>query len=68
MSEKETIEEIKPKIKQDKEFSAKLFVALDNLALELATVEDENIRKSELYKKAQEVIKILKEVREKTVK
>ncbi|QJF12362.1 hypothetical protein QIT29_gp16 [Metallosphaera rod-shaped virus 1] len=64
MSEKE--EEKKPKF--DKEFSAKLFVALDNLALELATVEDENIRKTELYKKAQEVIKILKEVREKTTK
>ncbi|ALG96889.1 hypothetical protein AZ268_gp21 [Acidianus rod-shaped virus 2] len=62
----EQLEEKKPKF--DKEFSAKLFVALDNLALELATVEDENIRKSELYKRAQEVIKILKEIREKTTK
>ncbi|MCY0851058.1 hypothetical protein [Sulfuracidifex metallicus] len=64
MSEREE----EKKTRFDKEFSAKLFVALDNLALELATIDDENIRKSDLYKKAQEVIKILKEIREKSAK
>ncbi|AZI75924.1 hypothetical protein SBRV1_gp35 [Sulfolobales Beppu rod-shaped virus 1] len=45
------------------EVTAKLYMALDDLAFALALEEDEKIRKSDVFKKAQEVIKILTEMR-----
>lgn len=50
----------------DQEFSAKLFVSLNDLAMALATCEDETVRQSEVYKSAQEVIKVLKSIKEKS--
>jgi hypothetical protein len=45
------------------ELTAKLYLALDDLTLALATCDDENIRKSEVFKKALEVAKVVKEMR-----
>ncbi|CAI44174.1 hypothetical protein ARV1_gp19 [Acidianus rod-shaped virus 1] len=52
----------------DQEFSAKLFVALNDLAMALATCESEEVRKSEVYQTAQEVIKVLKSIKRKSEK
>jgi len=45
------------------EITAKLYLALDDLTLALATCDDENVRKSEVFQKALEVVKVLKEMR-----
>jgi len=50
------------------EITAKLYLALDDLTLALATCDDENIRKSEVFQKALEVVKIVKEMRKMQVK
>jgi len=50
------------------EITAKLYLALDDLTLALATCDDENVRKSEVFQKALEVVKILKEMRRLQVK
>lgn len=50
------------------EITAKLYLALDDLTLALATCDDENVRKSEVFKKALEVVKVLKEMRKLQVK
>jgi hypothetical protein len=50
------------------EITAKLYLALDDLTLALATCDDENVRKSEVFQKALEVVKILKEMRKLQVK
>jgi len=50
------------------EVTAKLYLALDDLTLALATCDDENIRKSEVFQKALEVVKIVKEMRKMQVK
>lgn len=50
----------------DQEFSAKLFVSLNDLAMALATEDNETVRQSEVYKSAQEVIKVLKSIKEKS--
>ncbi len=53
------------KVKQNlnTEVTAKLYLALDDLTLTLATCNDENIRKSEVFQKALEVVKVVKEMR-----
>jgi len=50
------------------EITAKLYLALDDLTLALATCDDENVRKSEVFQKALEVVKVLKEMRRLQVK
>ena len=45
------------------ELTAKLYLALDDLTMALATCDDENIRKSEVFQKALEVVKVVKEMR-----
>ena len=50
------------------ELTAKLYLALDDLTMALATCDDENIRKSEVFQKALEVVKIVKEMRKLQVK
>ncbi|MCY0881250.1 MAG: hypothetical protein OWS74_04575 [Firmicutes bacterium] len=65
MSEKSSKEKI-PAL--DQEFSAKLFVALNDLAMALATTDSEEVRKSEVYQTAQEVIKVLKSIKKKSEK
>jgi len=45
-----------------------LYLALDDLTMALATCDDENIRKSEVFKKALEVVKIVKEMRNVKIK
>jgi len=50
------------------ELTAKLYLALDDLTLALATCDDENIRKSEVFQKALEVVKIVKEMRNAKIK
>jgi len=50
------------------ELTAKLYLALDDLTMALATCDDENIRKSEVFQKALEVVKIVKEMRKMQVK
>jgi len=50
------------------EITAKLYLALDDLTLALATCDDENVRKSEVFQKALEVVKVLKEMRRMQVK
>jgi len=41
---------------------------LDDLTLALATCDDENIRKSEVFQKALEVVKVVKEMRKAQIK
>jgi hypothetical protein len=60
--------EIKKKSNLSSEITAKLYLALDDLTLALATCDDENIRKSEVFQKALEVVKIVKEMRKMQVK
>jgi len=50
------------------EITAKLYLALDDLTLALATCDNENVRKSEVFQKALEVAKVLKEMRKLQVK
>ena len=50
------------------ELTAKLYLALDDLTMALATCDDENVRKSEVFKKALEVVKVVKEMRKLQVK
>ena len=50
------------------ELTAKLYLALDDLTMALATCDDENIRKSEVFQKALEVVKIVKEMRKAQIK
>jgi len=57
MSEKK----VKPNLAS--EVTAKLYLALDDLTMALATCDDENIRKSEVFQKALEVVKVVKEMR-----
>jgi len=60
--------EVKRKSNLSSEITAKLYLALDDLTLALATCDDENIRKSEVFQKALEVVKIVKEMRKLQVK
>jgi len=60
--------EVKRKSNLSTEITAKLYLALDDLTLALATCDDENIRKSEVFQKALEVVKIVKEMRKLQVK
>jgi len=60
--------EVKKKSNLNTEVTAKLYLALDDLTLALATCDDENIRKSEVFQKALEVVKIVKEMRKMQVK
>ncbi len=60
--------EKKVKSNLNTELTAKLYLALDDLTMALATCDDENIRKSEIFKKALEVIKIVKEMRNAKIK
>jgi len=60
--------EIKRKSSLSTEITAKLYLALDDLTMTLATTDDENIRKSEVFQKALEVVKIVKEMRKMQVK
>jgi hypothetical protein len=55
--------EKKVKINQNQEAIAKLYLALDDLTMALATCDDENVRKSEVFQKALEVVKVVKEMR-----
>jgi len=47
---------------------AKLYLALDDLTMALATCDDEHVRKSEVFQKALEVVKVVKEMRKLQVK
>ena len=60
--------EVKRKSNLSSEITAKLYLALDDLTLALATCDDENIRKSEVFQKALEVVKVVKEMRKLQVK
>ena len=60
--------EVKRKSNLSTEITAKLYLALDDLTLALATCDDENIRKSEVFQKALEVVKVVKEMRKLQVK
>jgi len=55
--------EKKVKINMSNELTAKLYLALDDLTMALATTDDENIRKSEVFQKALEVVKVVKEMK-----
>jgi len=50
------------------EVTAKLYLALDDLTMALATTDNENIRKSEVFQKALEVVKIVKQMRNAKIK
>jgi len=60
--------EEKKKSNLPSELTAKLYLALDDLTLALATCDDENVRKSEVFQKALEVVKVVKEMRKMQVK
>ena len=60
--------ESKRKLSSNSELLAKLYLALDDLTLALATCDDENVRKSEVFQKALEVVKVVKEIRKSQVK
>jgi hypothetical protein len=60
--------EKKVKVNLQQEITAKLYLALDDLTLALATCDDENVRKSEVFQKALDVVKILKEMRRMQIK
>ena len=60
--------EIKKKQNLNTELTAKLYLALDDLTMALATCDDENIRKSEVFQKALEVVKVVKEMRKAQIK
>ncbi len=50
--------EEKKKSSLSSEITAKLYLALDDLTMALATCDDENIRKSEVFQKALGVVKL----------
>jgi len=60
--------EVKRKSNLSSEITAKLYLALDDLTLALATCDNEEIRKSEVFQKALEVVKVVKEMRKLQVK
>jgi hypothetical protein len=60
--------EVKKKSNLSSEITAKLYLALDDLTLALATCDNEEIRKSEVFQKALDVVKIVKEMRKLQVK
>jgi len=60
--------EEKKKSNLSSEITAKLYLALDDLTLALATCDSEEIRKSEVFQKALNVIKVVKEMRKIQVK
>jgi len=60
--------ENKRKSNSNTETIAKLYLALDDLTMALATCDDEHVRKSEVFQKALEVVKIVKEMRKMQVK
>jgi len=60
--------EVKRKSNLSSEITAKLYLALDDLTMALATCDNEEIRKSEVFQKALEVVKVLKEMRKLQVK
>ncbi len=60
--------ESKRKLSSNSELLAKLYLALDDLTMALATCDDENVRKSEVFQKALEVVKVVKEIRKSQVK
>ena len=60
--------EVKRKSNLSTEITAKLYLALDDLTLALATCDNEEIRKSEVFQKALEVVKVVKEMRKLQVK
>jgi len=60
--------ETRKKSNLSSELLAKLYLALDDLTLALATCDDENVRKSEVFQKALEVVKVVKEIRKSQVK
>ena len=55
--------EVKKKSNLPSELTAKLYLALDDLTMSLATCDNEEIRKSEVFQKALEVVKVVKEMR-----
>jgi hypothetical protein len=60
--------EQRKKSNSNTETIAKLYLALDDLTMALATCDDENVRKSEVFQKALEVVKVVKEMRKMQVK
>ena len=60
--------ETKKKSNLNTELTAKLYLALDDLTMALATCDDENIRKSEVFQKALEVVKVVKEMKKAQIK
>jgi len=60
--------ESKRKLSSNSELLAKLYLALDDLTMALATCDDEHVRKSEVFQKALEVVKVVKEIRKSQVK
>ena len=60
--------ENKRKSNSNSEAIAKLYLALDDLTMALATCDDEHVRKSEVFQKALEVVKVVKEMRKLQVK
>jgi len=60
--------EKKVKTISNQETIAKLYLALDDLTMALAICDDENVRKSEVFQKALEVVKIVKEMRKMQIK
>jgi len=60
--------ETKKKSNSPSELTAKLYLALDDLTMALATCDDENIRKSEVFQKAIEVVKVVKKMKETKIK
>jgi len=55
--------EQKRKTNLNTEITAKLYLALDELTISLATCDSEEIRKSEVFQKALNVVKVVKEMR-----
>ena len=60
--------EEKKKSNSPSSLTTKLYIAIDDLTMALATCDDENVRKSEVFKKALEVIKVVKEMKEAKIK
>ncbi|GAA0617107.1 hypothetical protein GCM10008943_34330 [Paenochrobactrum glaciei] len=60
--------ETRKKSNLNTELTAKLYLALDDLTMALATEDKEEVRKSEVFQKALEVVKVVKEMRRLQVK
>ena len=60
--------EPRKKSNSNTETIAELYLALDDLTMALATCDDENVRKSEVFQKALEVVKIVKKMRKLQIK